>query len=129
MNLRSFDRNRIAIDALNLPVDADVPMTEATVVPGDRSGVVVDFTVKTEVKAAVVILVDPSSKFVAAGSRGRLERTGETFVVGYDGRAYIKGLDSVNTVTIDAEDRHCHATFQFTPHSGEQVVLGPVACR
>jgi len=85
-SLRSYQKNQIAIDSRDLPVDAEAPMTRDVVAPADRSGVVVAFGVKTDVKAAVVILSDKNGKFIEPGSRGQLEGANEPFVVGYDGR-------------------------------------------
>jgi outer membrane usher protein len=128
-NLKSYQKNKIAIDPNGLPVDADAPLTQDLVAPADRSGIIVGFGVKTEVKAAVVILSDKNGKFISPGSRGRLVGTDETFVVGYDGRAYVKGLGATNTVVVAAAEAECRASFLFTPKTNRQVVIGPVVCQ
>jgi outer membrane usher protein len=127
--LRSYQNNKIAIDPRGLPVDADAPVTQNVVAPADRSGVVVAFGVKTEVSAAVVILADKGGKFLAPGSTGRLESANEDFLIGYDGRAYIKGLGATNTVVIRGDAGDCRASFPFTPQKNSQVVIGPVVCQ
>jgi outer membrane usher protein len=128
-DLRSYQRNQITIDPRGLPVDADVPTTQSVIAPPDRSGVKVSFGIKTEVKAAVVILAEKNGKFVAPGSRGRLENSAEVFVVGYDGRAYVRGLADTNTVTITLASGECRASFPFTSRKNSQVVIGPVVCQ
>jgi outer membrane usher protein len=128
-NLRSFQSNTIAIDPRGLPLDADAPRTQNVVAPADRAGVVVDFGVRTDIKAAVVIFTGSDAKFLAPGSPGRLEGSGETFVVGYDGRAYIKGLEATNAVAIGESGSECRASFAFAFEKDRQAVIGPVVCR
>jgi outer membrane usher protein len=128
-SLRSYQKNQIAIDSRDLPVDADVPKTQDVVAPADRSGVVVSFGVKTNVKAAVVILSDKNGKVIEPGSRGQLEGTSETFVIGYDGRAYVKELSNTNTVVVSDARGECRASFPFTPKKNSQVVIGPLVCQ
>jgi outer membrane usher protein len=127
--LRSYQKNQIAIDSRDLPVDAEVPMTRDVVAPADRSGVVVGFGVKTDIKAAVVILSGKNDKFIEPGSRGQLEGTNETFVVGYDGRAYVKGLGATNSIVVSDGRGECRASFPFTPQKNSQVVIGPLVCQ
>jgi len=105
-----------------LPVDADVAMTETVVAPGDRSGVNVDFAVHTDVRPAVVVFKGANGEPLAAGSRGQLEG-GESFAVGYDGRAYIKNLAAANTATITTAAGECRASFEYEPHPNEQVLI------
>jgi outer membrane usher protein len=128
-DLRSYQANKVAIDARDLPVDADAPVTQNIAVPADRSGIRVDFGVVTEVKAAVVVLNGKDGKFIAPGLHGRLESGGEAFIVGYDGRAYIKGLDAKNTVVVDLGASECRASFPFASQKNTQVVIGPVVCQ
>ena len=128
-SLRSYQRNHIAIDPRNLPVDADVSTMQSVVAPADRSGVVVAFGVRTEVRAAVVILVDKSGKFIAPGSTGKLQGTKQTFIIGYDGRAYVKELGATNTAIVNDTRGECRASFPFTHKANSQVVIGPLVCQ
>jgi outer membrane usher protein len=128
-SLRSYQKNQIAIDPRGLPVDAEVPTTHNIAAPADRSGVNVRFGIKTDIKAAVVILVDKSGTFIAPGSQGKRDGANEAFVVGYDGRAYIKDLGDANTVVLTDARGQCRASFPFTPKKNSQVVIGPVVCQ
>jgi outer membrane usher protein len=127
--LRSYQKNRIAIEPNDLPLDADAPVTQNIVAPADRSGIVVNFGVKTDVRSAVVIFSGKDGNLIAAGSRGRLEGGVEPFVVGYDGRAYLKELGAMNVVTVTDGERECRASFPFAPEKNSQVVIGPVICQ
>lgn len=126
--LRSFDRNQISIDTTALPVDAEVGTVRNIVAPADRAGVVVDFAVKTDTRSALVVFVWADGSFVPVGSTG-LTSLGSPFVIGYDGEAFLTGLDPKNSVFIDTPDgRQCEAAFDYTPKPGEQVVISPVVC-
>jgi outer membrane usher protein len=126
--LRSFQRNKIAIDTTKLPVDADISTTEGYVTPADRSGVRLNFAVRTDVKPAIVVFKGADGNPLPAGARGQIE-DGESFTVGYDGRAYIKNLGAENKVTIALVDRQCQASFGYEAHPNEQVVISDVTCQ
>lgn len=127
-NLRSYQANKIAIDPQALPLDADAPTTHKIAAPADGSGVVVDFGVRSD-RGAVVILVDRSGQFLPAGSPGRLEAAESPFTVGYDGRAYVRNLAERNSVVVDAVSGACRASFEFAATKNQQVVIGPIVCR
>ena len=128
-SLRSYQKNKIAIDTRDLPVDADAPLTQDVVSPMDRGGTLVSFGVKTDIQAAVVIVLGKNGKPIAPGSQGRLEGADEPFVIGYDGRAYIRGLGATNIVVIIDAGAECRASFPFTSIKNSQVVVGPVVCQ
>jgi outer membrane usher protein len=99
------------------------------VAPADRSGVLVSFKTKTNVQAAVVILVGANGKPLAVGSKGKRDGGGDAdFVVGYDGRAFVKDLKGANSVTVSLEKGECHASFDYAAVSDRQVMIGPVSC-
>jgi outer membrane usher protein len=54
---------------------------------------------------------------------------GESFAVGYDGRAYIQNLGPTNNATITLVNGQCQATFAYEPRPNEQVVISPVVCK
>jgi outer membrane usher protein len=126
--LRSYQRNKIAIDTSKLPVDADISTTEGYVTPADRSGVRLNFAVRTDVKPAIVVFKGADGQPMPVGARGQIEG-GEDFIVGYDGRAYIKNLSAENKVTIAMVDRECRASFNYEARPNEQVVISGVTCQ
>ena len=54
---------------------------------------IVDFAIRDNRNAAVLVLSTPDGTLVEPGTVGQLVG-GEAFVVGYDGRAYVTGLAS-----------------------------------
>jgi outer membrane usher protein len=127
-NLRAYGNNKIAIDPKGLPVNAEVETVEDVVAPADRSGVLVKFATKSDVQVAVVILAGPDGKPLPVGSKGKLDGEGGDFVVGYDGRAFVKELKSANKVTVTLDKSECHAAFDYAASADSQVVIGPVSC-
>lgn len=128
-DLRAWERNRLSIDVSSLPADAAAGRTDQTVVPRARSGVVVDFGVRTDLRAAVIVLVDPAGKPLAPGLGARLEATGESAVIGYDGRVYLTGLKASNALRVTRDLGECVASFAYTPDGSPQPQIGPVVCK
>ncbi len=129
-DLNSWDPNQIDIDPQNLPVDAVVRDTRTVVVPANRGGVVVDFHVKEAAAAALVGLTDAGGKPLTAGLLGRIDGSDATFVVGYDGEAFIEGLSRNNNVTVEfVNGQTCHAAFAYSPQPGTQVAIRNVVCQ
>jgi outer membrane usher protein len=126
--LQSYQNNKVDIDTTKLPVDADIATTESWVAPADRSGVRLSFAVQTNIRPAIVVFKTPGGEPLAAGASGQVEG-GESFTVGYDGRAYIKNLAAANNVTITLLDRECRASFPYEARPNEQVVISPVICQ
>jgi outer membrane usher protein len=126
-SLRSYDANKISIDPGNLPVDAEIATVRQVVAPSDRAGVIVDFGVRTSTSSALVVFSYEDGSFVPVGSTGKSE-TGEEFVVGYDGQAFLEDLAAQNAVTIETAQGPCRARFAFTPRPNEQTVISSVVC-
>ena len=127
-NLRAYGSNKISIDPKGLGVNDEIETTEAVVAPADRSGVLVKFNTKSNVQAAVVVLVGAGGKPLAVGSRGKLDGGDAEFVVGYDGRAFVKDLKGANAITVSLEKGECHASFDYAAVADRQVVVGPISC-
>jgi outer membrane usher protein len=126
--LRSFQKNKIAIDVTNLPLNADVPESETFVVPRDMSGVVLDFGIKADAATAIVILTDAKGDYLPEGSEVTLEGATEPAVMGYDGQVYLTGLTSSNKVTAKVNANQCQASFIYKPDSQNQTTIGPLQC-
>lgn len=125
--LRAYQRNKIDIDTTNLPIDADVTTTQDIIAPADRAGVRVNFQVRTNIDAAVLVLSDPDGQPLEVGSHATVNGK-QDFVIGYDGRAYVKGLAQKNIVVAQTAKGSCQASFGYTPKANQQVVV-PVVCR
>ncbi|OAE38883.1 fimbrial assembly protein [Brucella intermedia] len=129
-DMRSYEPNTVSIDPSNLPVDAEIPQTKETVMPADRSGVVVKFGVTRGSEAALVSFVDANGTSLPVGLTGTLEGNGDTFAIGYDGETYIRGLQSSNVAVIGRDDgSSCRAVFPYRSNPGQQVAIRKVVCQ
>ena len=128
-SLNAYQDNKIAIDPLDLPIDAEINSTQTYVKPSFRSGVYVEFDIKKAKPSAIVILKDANGKFLTAGSEGRLEGSDEPFIVGYDGQAFIKNLQAINTIHVTGGSRECTAQFTFGADRSVQPTIGPEVCQ
>jgi outer membrane usher protein len=129
-DLAPFVSNRIALDPAGLPVDARVNATEVRAVPFNRVASLVDLRVETEIRAALVTLVDPQGRFIELGSQVEVIGEDQTFVVGYDGEAYVDNLRHENELLVTTPDEAtCLTRFGYRPAPGEQVRVGPLVCR
>ncbi len=128
-DLVSLQPNTVSIDPTDLPVDVRPERTEAVVVPAQLGGVVIDFGVKPE-NAAIVILVDAQGQLIPVGATVTLQGSDQAAVVGYDGRVYLTDLAEDNQIDVHTEDGAlCSARFQYRRLEGRQVQIGPVTCQ
>jgi outer membrane usher protein len=127
--LRAFEINRLAVDPADIPQDASLNDAAREVRPQDRSGVVVRFPVKMS-RGALLRLVDGAGTPVPVGSTATLKSTGEAVPVGYDGDAYVEGLEPQNEVAVElANGQRCSVSFSYQPVPGEIPSIGPLTCR
>ncbi len=126
--LNAYQPNKISIDPRDLPLNASIATTQELLAPADRSGVLVNFGISTDVRSAVVILDGPAGQPLHAGLRGKTA-SGRGFVVGYDGRAFIEGLEANNIAIVELASGECQAEFAYAPQGDGQVSIGPVVCQ
>lgn len=127
-DLNPYQRNHIAIDALALPADMKIATTAQVVVPQARSGVLVTFPI-SQYQAARIILQDAHGEAIQVGAAVRHEESGASTIVGYDGETFLDGLQAVNHLRVEYEDKTCTATFPFQGGtSGSLPTIGPVTC-
>jgi outer membrane usher protein len=132
-DLNSYQHNRLAIDSLVLPADASIPLEHLDVVPRSQSGVLAHFVVK-RYTAATVILVDAKGQPLPSGTLVHHQESGQDFVVGYDGQAFIENLDAHNHLQARNADPHlrleCKASFDYqrAADSSSLPTIGPIPC-
>ena len=119
--LRSYGSNRLAVDPLNLPVDAEIDKVREIVAPADRAGVVVDFRARSTTNAALVVFTRPDGSALPVGSTGRIGGSGAEFIIGYDGEAFVKELGETAEAVVETPSGICRAMVPFRPLAGQQV--------
>jgi outer membrane usher protein len=128
-SMRARQENKIAIDPASLPVQADMPETNQTVVPGARGGMTVRFKGNVAPASAMVSFKDGKGEWLPAGSEVWVNGGETSFTVGYDGETYLTGLAATNAVLIkDPKGTPCTASFEFAPDPNGQVQIPGVVC-
>lgn len=129
-DLNSYQHNHLEIDSMVLPVDTSIPVTKIDVAPRSQAGVLAHFVVQ-RYTAATVLLVDARGQPLPSGTLLKHQESGQDFVVGYDGQAFIENLQSRNHLTARGKDLLCSASFDYLPAGGstDLPTIGPVACK
>jgi outer membrane usher protein len=124
--LRSYDVNRLSIDPLQLPLDAQLGNPQVQIVPPYRSGTEVQFPIR-RIRAGIFRLQLADGRAVPAGAVVNFQ--GEEFPVGLDGFAYVTNYDHGTRGEAHWKDGKC--TFRLPPPpAGEmQPDVGVIACR
>ena len=128
-NLRPWESNRLGIDPEGQSVNYDAAKVAEVAAPRGNSGVYVNFGGRTNVISGIVVFVGADGKPLQAGFKGHLEGQNDIFLVGHDGRAYVKDLAANNVAIIDLLDRECRASFAFTAEPGRQGIVRGVLCQ
>lgn len=129
--LLAYQNNAISIDEQDLPLNAKVGELRQTAVPWYRSGVIIDFDVKRQLDAEI-LLIDEAGKPLAKGGRVRLEGSNEPFIITAGGRVYVTGLAPKNRLIVDqpgSPASRCVVDFDFTPSNDPLPDLGTMTCK
>ncbi|MDR3414889.1 MAG: fimbria/pilus outer membrane usher protein [Nevskia sp.] len=132
-DLNSYQHNHLEIDSLVLPADASIPVNKLDITPRSQAGVLVHFAIR-HYTAATVILVDRSGAPLPSGTLVRDTESGQDFVVGYDGQAFIEDLQAHNHLAArnNGPGAHlsCSAEFDYHPPANSNTLptIGPVVC-
>jgi len=127
-DLRSFEINHIGIDPNDVPLDTAMPFAAKEVRPQDRSGVVVSFPLHTS-NGALLRLTDEAGTPMPVGSVAILKSTGVAVPVGYDGEAYVEGLDPHYEISVELpKGGRCTVSADYRPVPGEIPTIGPLPC-
>jgi len=128
-NLVPYAQNQISIDTSELPADTRIATSRTSVVPRQLAGVLARFPVQ-RYAAATIYLQQPDGKPIAVGTVVRHVGSGAETVVGYDGVAFIDGLDDDNTLHVGSGETRCVVQFAYTASgNGSLPVIGPLPCR
>jgi outer membrane usher protein len=125
--LRAYEENPLRIEVGDLPIDAKVGQVDRQAVPYFRSGLVVNFDVSRS-RNAVFRLLRADGTPVPAGSMIAAPG-GERFPVGYDGQAFVTGLDT--GAALEARWNGTVCAFELILPEGEDPMpdLGVITCR
>jgi outer membrane usher protein len=127
-DLRPYEGNRIAIEPLDLPFDAEVERTSATIAPRFRSGVTVDFPVDVS-RTALLRLRDEDGQPVPAGAMAALGDGHARFPVGLNGELQLRGMAPGDRVVVDTGTGLCDFVLNTALPDEPMPDLGTFTCR
>ena len=127
-DLNSYQTNRIAIDAEDLPVDVKLDTTKTIVVPQGGAGVLAKFQIE-KYAAASVILTLPDGTFVPVGAEVAHVESGKRSVAGYEGLTFVEDLVARNHLRVRGAGVSCAVEFDYV-HDPKRPLptLGPFVC-
>src|SRR5215472_9418496 len=125
-DLRSYDVNRLSIDPLQLPLDAQLANAQVQIVPPYRSGTLVQFPVR-RIRAGVFRLQRADGSAVPPGAVVSFQ--GEEFPVGLEGLAYVTNYDHGTSGEAHWKDGRCMFRLPPPPAGETQPDVGVILCR
>lgn len=126
--LRGYQRNRVSINAADLPYDAELETLEMRLIPAAQSAALIDFPVRRS-RAASFRLLDARGQPLPAGSELQLDGQSRRFLVGLEGRAYVSGLGAgPQRLRAHWPEGKCSLTLALPPDTPELPELGALTC-
>ncbi len=125
--IRAYQKNPIAIESDDLPLDASIGTLSLDAVPYFRSGVLVRFPVQRSRGATLQIRLADGSPlpFDAAVT---VDAQSAEFPVAADGQVYLTGLSQQSAVTIRWRGQQCELNVGYPATSDPLPFLGVFVC-
>lgn len=128
IGLNAFEKNRIGIDAEDVPPTLEVATTEQPAVPATRAGVRVTFAIEP-VRSVIVDLVDRKGEPLPLGMMALMEGDEEqVLMVGHAGQLFIERARPGALVTLAKEGQMCSFRLPDELPSAMAGRLGKVQC-
>lgn len=124
-DLVGYARNRIAINPLDLPATAFIPMTEQEVIPARQAGIIVRFPIEQRF-AIFAKLKNSNGDYLPAGTYLRDRNTLEEVIVGWDGDIFLESPKKRQWELV-AEDENCVFTIPI-PEDDNLAFSGAHTC-
>ncbi len=127
--LLPWQKNEIAIDPVDLPLDAEIAETIKYVTPFSGSGTLIKFAVQRQ-RQALVVLLQADSQPVPVGTKVKLLPSGAEFVAGRRGEVWLSGLAAVRQpVQVTWPAGSCQLDLAVPVTDGDAPLkIGPIAC-
>lgn len=127
--LTAYQSNSIQLNPQDLPISAEIDSIEKEVVPAWRSGVKIQFPVRSGRGALVRIVLD-NNEPAPAGAVVNIKGDTQSFYVARRGEAFITGLQASNMIEMNWKDQQCVFNVTLPPEKPDEIPrLGPVICK
>lgn len=119
---------KLDIDTLDLPINVDIPYSEQRVSVREGSGRLVNFPVRKNL-SAIVVLFDSRSVPLKPGTVVTHVNTGNSTVVGFAGKVYLENLQEHNDIAIQLDNgEQCRQQFNVKEMQDTIPVISPLIC-
>ncbi len=125
--LRAYDRNVLAIQQEDLPMDAEIGALEREVAPYFRSGVEVKFPVRRSRGATLTIVLD-DGRALPLGATVEIIGQDRLNITGYEGEVYVTGLEPQNRLRASWNGQSCEFDAAFVISANPLPDLGTFIC-
>ena len=126
--LLPYRQNSIRLDPNELPISAELDTIEMVAVPPARSGVKVEFPVRSG-RGALITIVLEDGQPAPAGAQIELSGDTKEFYVARRGEAFVTGLQTKNTLRLKWNGQSCSVEVELPKETGEEIArVGPVVC-
>ena len=126
--LQPYQPNSIRLDPSELPISAELDSIEQVIVPGNRSGVMVKFPVRSGRGALVKIIFDDGEP-APAGAEIELTGDKQAFFVARRGEVFITGLQTNNQIRLTWNKAHCLLSVVLPQGALDDIArVGPLTC-
>ena len=122
-----YQENKVRIQTEDLPLDAEVSAQELSAVPYFRSGVVLEFPVRSS-GGALFELIGADGAPVAEGATVRIKGKPGEFFVARRGEVYVTGIVNGDRLEVAWGQNRCEIAVQIPPAAGPLPRIGPLTC-
>jgi len=126
--LHAYRPNHIRVEPADLAIDTEIDSLRMQPVPAWRSGVVIEFPIRS-VAAATLTLLHEDGSVVPAGAVATIAGQSEEFPIGREGQAYLTGLQEMNAVTVSWQNQQCVVNVPYVREKGTLPDLGSFTCQ
>lgn len=126
--LRPYGRNEISVEQKDLPLDAEVDMLKMVASPYYRSGVVVDFPIRTSHGATLQVVYE-DGRPLPSGALARIVGSDKEFPIAFDGQLYMTGLSEKNELEITWQGQSCRISAPMPVTNDPLPALGRFICK
>lgn len=124
--LLPYQNNPLRIEMKDLPLDAQIEKDEMNAIPYYRSGLVINFPIKSSAGALMKLLL-PSGEPVPLDAIVTYKE--DQVPVGYEGEVYITGLEENNILNILYKNEHYICNIKYTKTNDLMPNLGAIQCQ
>ncbi len=127
--LAPYQSNTVRLDQNALPISAEIENIELYAAPAARSGVKLQFQVRSG-RAALLRLVLADGEPVPAGATLKVAGSAQEYLVARRGEAYVTGLGNTSQITLVHKGQQCLIDITLPPEVINNITrLGPLICK